>query len=787
MQGTNDISPGSNKSPRTGRPVLKNLQIPPTSNNSAKHKLSNAVPKNSTTTSSSSMSSTSSSSSFSSSSVPFTAATIPTSSSSSSTTKKKKLLSPTTTIHQALSHAATSMSNLANEISHKPYLAVIAGDFSSRVAKDVLQSYQPISSESKSDASKNGNVNSWKTVLTFLSVSDGASLAITCEDLDAIFQSPSLWKDLVQAHFKCDLSTATTVVPKYIFKHRPETFLKPLYKILHADVLSEQQYQQQEYHQPEYHQQEYHQQEYHQQNEHPLDRAYRYLGDCIIFGKVRADSYFRRIVNISNHSPFLPQTLNGVMVAHYAEWLSYQKNGCEEVANLCYARAVHLCQNESPPLTLSLPLVLGARALHALNTNDFFNTNSITSSSSSLTKILSTATTNNNEQAKKTLLRAAEIDILRATSLLQEIEQSQKQIARKRQRTENNSHNSHNNNNNNNNNNSNMTMTIKTEQTKCLLINLLLRIGRNDDAAALITTAPKVQTTSHHKNCATHLSMYLNRALLSCINLDYNQSLQILSNASNDLAWNDPSCQSLVLQCLFCSLVIGTKQSNYDLKSNVAFPNSVADSVARSRGLEAVKDSIFGLVERMEPVSQSSPPSWSSSTTNSSKSSKSFQSFKSSGSRSSTSSTTTLSKPTIVGKRLGTHQQWRCAMIMRLVFQTNQTNQTDQTNQKITKFQRRFELLSEVLIGNKEMKEMNELDGWSMWSLALGNQVEGESDDTYSSSEDGDATMHNNDSSSSNHETSSSSSSSSSSFCSVLSLLPSNSYSCKFYQHIPKV
>ena len=56
--------------------------------------------------------------------------------------------------------------------------------------------------------------------------------------------------------------------------------------------MSEQQYQQQEYHQPEYHQQEYH-----QQNEHPLDRAYRYLGDCIIFGKVRADSYFRRIVN----------------------------------------------------------------------------------------------------------------------------------------------------------------------------------------------------------------------------------------------------------------------------------------------------------------------------------------------------------------------------------------------------------------------------------------------------------------------------------------------------------
>ena len=461
------------------------------------------------------------------------------------------------------------------------------------------------------------------------------------------------------------------------------------------------------------------------------------------------------------------------MVAHYAEWLSYQKNGCEEVANLCYARAVHLCQNESPPLTLSLPLVLGARALHALNTNDFFNTNSITSSSSSLTKILSTATTNNNEQAKKTLLRAAEIDILRATSLLQEIEQSQKQIARKRQRTENNSHNNKNNNNKNNNNNSNMTMTIKTEQTKCLLINLLLRIGRNDDAAALITTAPKVQTTSHHKNCATHLSMYLNRALLSCINLDYNQSLQILSNASNDLAWNDPSCQSLVLQCLFCSLVIGTKQSNYDLKSNVTFPNSVVDSVARSRGLEAVKDSIFGLVERMEPVSQSSPPSWSSSTNTS----KSFQSFKSSGSRSSTSSTTTLSKPTIVGKRLGTHQQWRCAMIMRLVFQTNQTNQT---NQKITKFQRRFELLSEILIGNKEM---NELDGWSMWSLALGNQVEGESDDTYSSSEDGDATMHNNDSSSSNHETSSSSSSSSSSFCSVLSLLPSNSYSCTVYQH----
>ena len=151
------------------------------------------------------------------------------------------------------------MSNLANEISHKPYLAVIAGDFSSRVAKDVLQSYQPISSESKSDASKNGNVNSWKTVLTFLSVSDGASLAITCEDLDAIFQSPSLWKDLVQAHFKCDLSTATTVVPKYIFKHRPETFLKPLYKILHADVLSEQQYQ---YQQQEYHHQEYQQQEY---------------------------------------------------------------------------------------------------------------------------------------------------------------------------------------------------------------------------------------------------------------------------------------------------------------------------------------------------------------------------------------------------------------------------------------------------------------------------------------------------------------------------------------------
>jgi hypothetical protein len=295
---------------------------------------------------------------------------------------------------------------------------------------------------------------------------------------------------------------------------------------------------------------------------------------------------------------------------------------------------------------------------------------------------------------------------------------------------------------------SSLIVSCKTEQLRCVLIELLLRIGRLDDASALVTTAPRIRTQSN-------LAMILNRALILCSNNDFDGGLQILSEASEDVSWNEPQCQSLVLQSLFMSLVIGTKQSNFNLKEYTHGNNSVAKNIVHSRGLNAAKDSMIQLVKRLQPVALGA----SSSTLSSSASSSSSVLLESSG------------------KRLGVHQQWRCLMMMRLIFSEHNSflslRVPNEDKNKQRRFKKRFELLLQILVGKSDLQS---LCGWSLWSFALGQQGDMDSDDLYSSSEDGDEDESSGDARCSSSSFSSSSLSSSSS-CSVLSLhVPSTNY-----------
>ena len=244
---------------------------------------------------------------------------------------KKKKLPPATAIQQALHNAVQSMSQLANDVKEKPYLMAVVADVTFRVAQNVLNSQslslsstltsnygndgRNISTITNIDSSclKNG-AGGWGTVLTFLSVGDGAALAATCEDMETVFQSPTVWKSLLQEHFKCDLSTTTSVVPRFILQQR--RFEKPLYQVLQKDVQSEllailakkaastgsganlgtimvQ---------------------------HHLDRAYYYVSDCTIFGKARADAYFRRVLQVSTSFPYLPRTQDGEVSVFFSCW-----------------------------------------------------------------------------------------------------------------------------------------------------------------------------------------------------------------------------------------------------------------------------------------------------------------------------------------------------------------------------------------------------------------------------------------------------------------------------------
>ena len=103
----------------------------------------------------------------------------------------------------------------------------------------------------------------------------------------------------------------------------------------------------------------------------------------------------------------------------------------------------------------------------------------------------------------------------------------------------------------------------------------------------------------------------------------------------------------------------------------------------------------------------------------------------------------------------------------------NQSIDPNEDKNKQRRFKKRFELLLQILVGKSDLQS---LCGWSLWSFALGQQGDMDSDDLYSSSEDGDEDESSGDARCSSSSFSSSSLSSSSS-CSVLSLhVPSTNY-----------
>ena len=573
-------------------------------------------------------------------------------------------------LRSQLIQSGKMMIALANEIGHRPFLVNIASDLSFRVAQEVTLSLElfqrsRLSSSAASPSPSKAfwrllchtsipRFSGWNMILAYLPVADGASLGTTCDTLGSIFQSPATWSFLLRHHFLCDLDPATTAVPKQILRHRKETFLKPLYQVLLKDMKSEKHH-------------------HHTSKAHPLDRACYYLNDCPIWGRTRADCFFRRVVH--DVSLVVHQ---GELCADYAEWLGYQKRNCQQAASAWFDRAVHLCQEHVHTAGFSsLPLVLSARANFTLNT--------LSSLIGSEAELL---------QQRIVMRSAAEVDILRAASILYEVVAGQKNMVPKNgeddiirldtpRTTEN---------------------KRKLERAACSVVALLIRIGRHDDASALMSSSVgslKHTVAVDAEDRATHLTNVFNQVLLRCWMNDFDGALVLLVDANAKLAVPNnvgtllemPTSshheQFLVLQGLYMTLVLGSRQAKYLLAPTALAHRTMARTMAQSFAANVARDSIVGLVARLTG-----------------------------------------------GKRIGKHQQWRMSMVLKLSFEIKSNDSAGGEAKRPTKteklFKKRFLLLRQMFMG---VLPTDGLDGWSVWSKAMGVEID-HSDDCSSTSSD---------------------------------------------------
>ena len=570
-------------------------------------------------------------------------------------------------LRSQLIQSGKMMIALANEIGHRPFLVNIASDLSFRVAQEVTLSLElfqrsRLSSSAASPSPSKAfwrllchtsipRFSGWNKILAYLPVADGASLGTTCDTLGSIFQSPATWSFLLRHHFLCDLDPATTAVPKQILRHRKETFLKPLYQVLLKDMKSEKHH-------------------HHTSKAHPLDRACYYLNDCPIWGRTRADCFFRRVVH--DVSLVVHQ---GELCADYAEWLGYQKRNCQQAASAWFDRAVHLCQEHVHTADFSsLPLVLSARANFTLNT--------LSSLIGSEAELL---------QQRIVMRSAAEVDILRAASILYGGVAGQKNMVPKNgeddiirldtpRTTEN---------------------KRKLERAACSVVALLIRIGRHDDASALMSSSVgslKHTVAVDAEDRATHLTNVFNQVLLRCWMNDFDGALVLLVDANAKLAVPDTTLkmptsshheQFLVLQGLYMTLVLGSRQAKYLLAPTALASRTMARTMAQSFAANVARDSIVGLVARLTG-----------------------------------------------GKRIGKHQQWRMSMVLKLSFEIKSNDSAGGEAKRPTKteklFKKRFLLLRQMFMG---VLPTDGLDGWSVWSKAMGIEID-HSDDCSSASSD---------------------------------------------------
>ena len=688
------------------------------------------------------------------------------SASSASSLSSSLKISQANIVRQVLLESSKTMAALANDMKKKPYLTTIAADLTRRVAKDVDTSIRSsFSSSTASSASSSSSLvfgtksatYEWQVILTFLPISGCSSLATTCTILKDIFQLSATWRALLSDHFKCDLSPKTTCIPKCILTRRSDSHLQPLYKVLLEDVESENN----EKKRVSLKNKEASLEQMYRLKdiEHPLARGYRYLKDCIVWGRVRADSYFRRVVCISSTFPHLPKSLNGEMVAHYGEWIGYQKQNSKIYAYGCLSLAVNLCQKVHHDLSssslisgtpcssslLSLPLVLCARALYKLNIHDSHQRRIGTSVDHHDIVCVDKGEKHVKDVPFKVDLKSVEVDVLQAASHFHQAIKAQRNFRKNKREDEEEKEEE-----------KEKEMNFKFDEVRCMIAEIFLRIKRHADASSLLLIVPKVTMTANLEYHPSKLAMILNCALIHCCNNNFNGGLKVLVNAKEEAIWSDSRYSSLTLQGLFMTIAIGVKQSNYLMQTS----NILQSTLASHLGTQAAQASIKELVTLL-----------SSSTI----STNIVHSSLSNAGRSGT---------VVSRKRLGEHQQWRMEMLMKLIFREN-GSENKKCKKSKSQYKKRLDIMHKILLKHLPIEALN---GWSLWSNANGAFLNASDDWTSSSSDDGNSSETNDEISVSidrattyaGSEISSSFSSSSSSY--ALSLVSSNpSYSFSKY------